>query len=102
MAGMYLCHNNICCALCSLALAGQPMIILLDEPSTGVDIHGRRQLYEILRAHRQSHSIILTTHYMEEADILADRVAVLTHGSLRCYGSSAFLKRHFGEGYHLK
>ena len=45
--------------------------------------------------------ILLTTHFMDEADILADRKAILSQGSLRCYGSSLFLKNRFGLGYHL-
>ena len=45
--------------------------------------------------------ILLTTHFMDEADLLADRKAIISHGSLRCYGSSLFLKNRFGLGYYL-
>ena len=45
--------------------------------------------------------VLLTTHFMDEADLLADRKAIISHGSLRCYGSSLFLKNRFGLGYHL-
>ena len=45
--------------------------------------------------------ILLTTHFMDEADLLADRKAIISHGTLRCYGSSLFLKSRFGLGYHL-
>ena len=45
--------------------------------------------------------ILLTTHFMDEADILADRKAIMSKGKIRCYGSSLFLKNRFGLGYHL-
>ena len=53
--------------------------------------------------HKKMHFqvVLLTTHFMDEADLLADRKAIISHGSLRCYGSSLFLKNRFGLGYHL-
>lgn len=47
------------------------------------------------------HTIILSTHHMDEADILGDRIAIISHGKLRCCGSSLFLKKSFGSGYYL-
>ena len=46
-------------------------------------------------------TILLSTHFMDEADILGDRIAIISHGKLRCVGSSLFLKTKFGDGYHL-
>ena len=61
----------------------------------------RRNLWGLLKAARPGRLIMLSTHFMDEADILADRKAIMAHGRLRCVGSSVFLKTHFGLGYCL-
>ena len=67
----------------------------------GVDPYSRRSLWSILQTRKKGKVILLTTHFMDEADILADRKAVISRGRLRCCGSSLFLKNKFGIGYHL-
>ncbi|XP_058795656.1 cholesterol transporter ABCA5-like isoform X2 [Phymastichus coffea] len=84
-----------------IAIIGDPKIIILDEPTAGVDPYSRRQLWSFLQSRRHGKVILLTTHFMDEADILADRKAVISKGKLRCCGSSLFLKNKFGIGYHL-
>jgi ATP-binding cassette, subfamily A (ABC1), member 5 len=84
-----------------IAIIGDPKIIILDEPSAGVDPYSRRHLWSILQTRKHGKVILLTTHFMDEADILADRKAVISRGKLRCCGSSLFLKNKFGIGYHL-
>ncbi|KAK7058691.1 ATP-binding cassette sub- A member 5 [Halocaridina rubra] len=84
-----------------IALIGDPKIIFLDEPTAGVDAYSRRHLWSLLRNRKKGKVILLTTHFMDEADILADRKAIVSHGRLRCCGSSLFLKNKFGLGYHL-
>eukprot|EP00042_Codosiga_hollandica_P054526 m.739987 g.739987 ORF g.739987 m.739987 type:complete len:1626 (-) comp58922_c0_seq2:1991-6868(-) len=84
-----------------LALIGDPKILVLDEPSTGMDPFSRRKLWTLLQSTRASRVVLLTTHFMDEADILSDRKAILTHGIVRCVGSSLFLKSRFGVGYNL-
>lgn len=84
-----------------IALIGDPKIIFFDEPTAGVDPYSRRHLWSVLKKKKEGKVILLTTHFMDEADILADRKAVLSQGSLRCYGTSLFLKNRFGVGYHL-
>ncbi|KAI2474174.1 ATP binding cassette (ABC) protein subfamily A member, partial [Diabrotica virgifera virgifera] len=84
-----------------IALIGDPKIIILDEPTSGVDPYSRRQLWNVLQEMRGNKLILLTTHFMDEADILADRKAVISKGKVRCVGSSLFLKNKFGVGYHL-
>lgn len=84
-----------------IAIIGDPRIVILDEPTAGVDPYSRRSLWSILQTRKQGKVILITTHFMDEADILADRKAVISRGRLRCCGSSLFLKNKFGIGYHL-
>uniref|UniRef100_A0A8D8UDB1 ATP-binding cassette sub-family A member 5 n=1 Tax=Cacopsylla melanoneura TaxID=428564 RepID=A0A8D8UDB1_9HEMI len=85
----------------AIAILGDPKIIILDEPTAGVDPYSRRHMWSILQNKRPGRVILLTTHFMDEADILADRKAVISKGQIRCCGSSLFLKNKFGIGYHL-
>ena len=58
-------------------------------------------MWDILKNNKANRIIILTTHYMQEADVLADRICIMSHGKLRCCGSSLFLKSKYGVGYYL-
>ncbi|EDV27708.1 uncharacterized protein TRIADDRAFT_53677 [Trichoplax adhaerens] len=84
-----------------IAIIGDPKVIYLDEPTSGMDPLSRRQIWSLLQNRREGKVTLLTTHFMDEADILADRKAVVSHGKLRCAGSSLYLKNRFGIGYHL-
>ena len=66
-----------------------------------MDPFSRRSTWEVIKAHKQGHVILFTTHFMDEADLLGDRVAIMSEGRLRCCGSSMFLKARFGLGYRL-
>jgi ABC-type multidrug transport system ATPase subunit len=68
----------------AISLVSEPKIIYLDEPSTGLDSENRRQLWDILAKLKGKRAMILTTHSMEEADVLCDRIAIMTNGILRC------------------
>ncbi len=85
----------------AIALAGEPKIVLLDEPTSGMDPYSRRATWDLLRKKRRGRIILLTTHFMDEAEVLADRVAILKGGSLQCFGSVLFLKERFGLGYNI-
>ncbi|KAL3876747.1 hypothetical protein ACJMK2_034544 [Sinanodonta woodiana] len=85
----------------AIALIGNSKIIFLDEPTAGMDPNSRRQIWSLLREKKAGRVILLTTHFMDEADILADRKAIISKGKLRCCGSSLYLKKKFGIGYHL-
>ena len=76
-------------------------VIIQDEPTAGVDPFSRRHMWSVLKKRKAGKIILLTTHFMDEADILADRKAIMSAGTLRCYGSSLFLKNRFGAGYHM-
>lgn len=77
-------------------------IIILDEPSSGLDIETRRQLWDILLMLRKEKAILVTTHYMEEAEVLGDTICILSNGKLQANGSPLELKRKLGSGYQLK
>ncbi|MGI9048901.1 MAG: AAA family ATPase [Rubrobacteraceae bacterium] len=67
----------------ALALVNDPRVVFLDEPTTGLDPQARRNLWEVVRGIReQGKTVVLTTHYMEEAQVLCDRVAVMDHGNI--------------------
>lgn len=73
----------------------------VDEVSSGLDPLSRRRIWDILLAERGTRTIILTTHFLDEADLLADRIAILSKGTLRAEGSSAELKEKLGGGYRI-
>ena len=85
----------------AIALIGGSQFVLLDEPTAGMDLSARRKLWNMLKSYKHNRIIILTTHYMDEADILGDRIGIMTGGKLICLGSSLFLKHRFGVGYNL-
>ncbi|KAM9717085.1 phospholipid-transporting ATPase ABCA1 isoform 2-T3 [Menidia menidia] len=85
----------------AIAFVGGSKIVILDEPTAGVDPYARRGIWDLLLKYKQGRTIILSTHHMDEADILGDRIAIIAHGKMRCCGSSLFLKKCFGSGYYL-
>ncbi|XP_064640640.1 cholesterol transporter ABCA5-like isoform X2 [Lineus longissimus] len=85
----------------AIALIGDPKVVFLDEPSAGLDPSSRRHLWSLLKSFKKDRVIVMTTHFMDEADLLADRKAFISKGKLKCCGSSLFLKNRFGIGYHL-
>jgi ABC-type multidrug transport system ATPase subunit len=68
----------------AISLVSDPKIIFLDEPSTGLDPENRRQLWDILANLKGKRAMMLTTHSMEEADVLCNRIAIVNNGILRC------------------
>eukprot|EP01029_Cantina_marsupialis_P023803 TRINITY_DN5_c0_g1_i14.p1 TRINITY_DN5_c0_g1~~TRINITY_DN5_c0_g1_i14.p1 ORF type:complete len:1762 (-),score=590.84 TRINITY_DN5_c0_g1_i14:220-5505(-) len=84
-----------------LSSVGNPKIIFLDEPTTGMDPLSRRKIWNTINALKQGRIIVLTTHSMEEADMLGDRISIMSNGHMRASGSSLFLKDRFGSGHHI-
>lgn len=84
----------------ALALIHEPEIVVLDEPSEGLDPQSRRVLWNYIRSLRddEGKTVILTTHLMDEADRLSDRVAIIDHGKLLRLDSPSNLKKETGEG----
>lgn len=85
----------------ALALCGGSRFVFLDEPTSGMDLSARRQLWNMLKSQKKNRIILLTTHFMDEADILGDRIGIMTKGKISCVGSSMFLKNKFGVGYNM-
>eukprot|EP00746_Dinoflagellata_sp_MGD_P144989 gnl/MRDRNA2_/MRDRNA2_77673_c0_seq1.p1 gnl/MRDRNA2_/MRDRNA2_77673_c0~~gnl/MRDRNA2_/MRDRNA2_77673_c0_seq1.p1 ORF type:complete len:2496 (-),score=513.38 gnl/MRDRNA2_/MRDRNA2_77673_c0_seq1:248-7735(-) len=84
-----------------IALVGGSKVVVLDEPTAGVDAGSRRDIWKLLVENKQGRAMLLSTHFMDEADILSDRIAVIAEGRLTCIGGGMALKRHFTEGYTL-
>jgi ATP-binding cassette subfamily A (ABC1) protein 2 len=80
---------------------GNSKTVILDEPSAGVDPSGRRSIWDMLFKFRTGRTIIISTHHMDEADVLGDRIAIIANGKLVAHGTAYFLKNKFGRGYYL-
>ncbi|XP_049270002.1 ATP-binding cassette sub-family A member 17-like [Rhipicephalus sanguineus] len=86
----------------AIATLSKPKVVILDEPSSSLDPESRRELWDVLLAMRMRHTtILLSTHDMHEADLLADRVVLLCRGMVASTGSPTFLKNRFSTGSHL-
>lgn len=85
------------------ALVHKPQVVVLDEPTAGVDVDLRKQLWQFVqRLHAQGRTIVLTTHYLEEAESLCDRIAILNHGEVVALDSKrSLLARGIGKTLHL-
>lgn len=81
----------------AIALIGGSEVVFLDEPSSGMDITSRRNLWDILKKLKGKRIIILTTHYMEEAAVLGNRIGIVSSGKLKCCGDRLFLIDKFGK-----
>ncbi|KAJ3034928.1 ATP-binding cassette sub- A member 1 [Rhizophlyctis rosea] len=84
-----------------ISTIGDPKIIFMDEPTTGMDPVNRRHVWEFVEKFKKGRVIVLTTHSMEEADVLGDRIAIMAHGRLRAIGNSISLKNKYGAGYRI-
>nr|AHF50239.1 p-glycoprotein [Daldinia eschscholtzii] len=84
-----------------MMLTGGSAVCCVDEVSSGIDPLSRRKIWDILLAERGKRTIILTTHFLDEADLLADHIAILSKGTLRAQGSSVELKERLGAGYRV-
>jgi ABC-2 type transport system ATP-binding protein len=85
------------------ALLHQPQVLFLDEPTVGLDPQTRRRLWEIIRdLNRQGMTILLTTHYMEEAELLCDRIGIMEAGKLIELGTMDYFRSRYGNGLVVK
>lgn len=85
-------------------MIGNPSIILLDEPSTGMDPEARRFMWSVIHkisSKRKKSSVILTTHSMEEAETLCRRMGIMVAGQFKCLGTSQYIKDKYGFGFEI-
>lgn len=81
----------------AMAIITKPKILFLDEPTLGLDIEARVDLWDYIKKLKENTTIILTTHYLEEADELSDRIGVIKNGKLIELGTSKYLKKKYGD-----
>merc|ERR1711871_997170 len=86
----------------AMALVGDPQVVFLDEPTTGLDPETRRNIWALLDKVKVGRCIILTTHSMDEADALCGRIGIMSHGLMRCIGTNLHLKNRYGNGYKVE
>ncbi|TPX41335.1 hypothetical protein SeLEV6574_g06147 [Synchytrium endobioticum] len=84
-----------------IATIGDPKIIFMDEPTTGMDPVNRRHVWSFIENFKKDRVIVLTTHSMEEADVLGDKIGIMAHGRLRAINTSLGLKSTYGAGYRI-
>ncbi|CAO3573702.1 unnamed protein product [Mortierella alpina] len=85
----------------AMAVIGCPKVVFLDEPTTGVDVSIRQAIWNSIRKLKRSSCVVLTTHSMEEADALCDRIGIITNGHIQALGTSQRLKNTYGAGYKV-
>jgi ATP-binding cassette, subfamily A (ABC1), member 3 len=88
--------------LIAMSLIGNPSVVFLDEPTAGLDPYNRRTIWDMIIAAKRGRSIVLTTHFLDEADVLSDRIGIIKDGVMTVCGQTLFLKHHFGTGYDLE
>ncbi|KAJ8324327.1 hypothetical protein O5D80_006397 [Batrachochytrium dendrobatidis] len=85
----------------AIALLGNPKVVFLDEPTTGLDPEVRRQIWSIIEQAKRDKTIVLTTHSMEEAEALCQRIGMMAKGTVRCLANPTRLKQVYGSGYRV-
>ena len=86
----------------ALAMVGEPPLLFLDEPSTGMDPGARHALWDaIVKIQSRGTSVILTSHSMEECEVLCGKLAIMVNGQFQCFGAIQHLRSRFGQGYTL-
>ena len=86
----------------AIAFVGGARVIILDEPTSGIDSQARRYIWDLIVACKENRTILLCTHHLDEADLLADRILLLHQGRLLTKGSPLYLKNSYGVGYQLR
>jgi len=85
----------------AISLVGNPQVVYLDEPTTGMDPISRRAVWDLILKVKRSRVTVLTTHSMEEADVLGDRIGIMKQGKFIAMGTTLHLKQKFGSGYRV-
>lgn len=99
--GKNLSGGNLRKLCVAFALIGRSKLIILDEPSSGMDFKSKKQFWDFLKSVKKDKIMIITTHSMEEAEYLGDTIGIMAEGELICKGSSPFLKNSYPCGYNI-
>lgn len=86
----------------AISLIGDPKLLILDEPTTGMDAKIRLLTWKLILQLRKRKTVLITTHNMEEAECVSDRIMIMSKGRITASGNCVDLKRQFGEGYVIK
>ncbi|KAM7122042.1 ATP-binding cassette sub-family A member 13 [Ciconia maguari] len=86
----------------AISFIGNSKTVVLDEPTSGLDPCSRRSIWDVLLKYKSGCTLIFTTHHLDEAEVLSDRIAILQRGQLRCCGSPSYLRETYGQGHSLK
>lgn len=84
-----------------MGIVAQSKILILDEPTTGLDPLVREQIWELIKTLKKDRCVIMSTQHLEEAEVLADNLALMDSGKLVCKGSPDEIKKKYGVGYNL-
>ena len=85
----------------ALSTMGNPNVILMDEPTTGMDPVSRRHVWALIQKLKTEKVILMSTHAMEEAELLSDKIIILNYGEVKCVGTPLQLKNMLGNGYRI-
>ena len=85
----------------AISLVNNPIVLFLDEPTTGLDPEVRRIIWDVINKVKGFTTIMLLTHNLEEAEVLCNRIGIMSHGRLRCLGPQLLLKQTYGSGFKL-
>ncbi|PVU87965.1 hypothetical protein BB561_006096 [Smittium simulii] len=83
----------------AISLVGNPDVVFLDEPTTGLDPEVRRSVWDLISSNKKGRTLVITTHSMEEAEVLCSRIGIMADGIMRCIGSDLRLKQLYGSGF---
>jgi ATP-binding cassette subfamily A (ABC1) protein 3 len=86
---------------CAIAIIGGSKVVILDEPTSGMDPAARRATWDLLTRFKEGRTMLLSTHFLDEADLLGDRIAIMSEGRVMCCGSSMFLKVRLAGEYNV-
>ncbi|KAH3795730.1 hypothetical protein DPMN_149289, partial [Dreissena polymorpha] len=85
----------------AMAFVGGATTVFLDEPTAGVDPYSRRAIWNLLTHYKTGRTVLVSTHYLDEAEAIGDRILIIADGRIRCGGTPVFLKSNFGDGHVL-
>ncbi|OMH83778.1 ABC transporter A family member 8 [Zancudomyces culisetae] len=85
----------------AISFVGNPTVVFLDEPTTGLDPEVRRTVWKVIEDGKKDKTIVISTHSMEEAEVLCDKIGIMAKGTMRCLGSPVELRQLYGNGYLL-